>query len=89
MQERYPTLEDTAAFSVYCSCLYAYQMSIKYLDKDDKKKACEYIKGIVHQFYPSKKILSEKSMAMRVWVGCSKLSFDMTCRLRCLLNIGF
>lgn len=89
MREKYPMLTDKAAFSVYCACLYAYQMSIKYLDKEDKKKACEYIKGIVQQFYPSKKILSEKSVSMRVWAGCSKLSFDMTCRLRCLLNIGF
>lgn len=89
MQDRYPALTDKAAFSVYCACLYAYQMSIKYLDKNDKRKACEYIKNVVKEFYPSKKILSETSVTMRVWAGCSKLSFDMTCRLRCLLNIGF
>lgn len=89
IKKNYPMLEKKSQFSVYCACLYAYQMSIKYLGKEDKKQACKYIKDIVKQFYPDKKILDEKSFMMRLWVGCSKISFDLTCRLRCLFNIGF
>lgn len=89
IKNNYPLLENKSRFMVYCACLYAYQMALRYLKKKDKKQACQYIINIVKQYYPSKEILSDKSFMMRVWSICSKVSFDATCRIRCILNVGF
>ena len=89
VKEKYPALEEKAVFSVYSECLYAYQMSLKRLEKAEKQQACKYILGVVKNFYPSNNMMVQQSIMMRIWVLCSKISFDITCRLRCLLNIGF
>lgn len=89
VREYYPALVDQATFSVYCACLYAYQMSLRGLEKADKQKACSYILSVAKKFYPHKKILSKQSVMTRLWIACSKVSFGATCMLRNFLNIGF
>lgn len=89
IEKEYPRLKEKAANSVYYSCVYACQMSMKYLPRDERRRAKDYIKPIAKKFKIKSNELKKLPFKQRIWISLSKLSFFGTCKIRSLLGVGF
>lgn len=89
IDESFPALSSTARVNFYVSCFYAYQMTLKYLQGDDKKKA----KNIILNYIDGNRItsadmLTVENKKLKLWLKMSKVSFGLTCSLRNWMKVG-
>lgn len=86
IRRNYPTLVSVCETELFYTCLYHGQMAIKYLDRVETKKVFVFLKERI----PSLCFFSYGiSLKSRCWVILSKISLLITCRIRCVLGIGF
>lgn len=84
--QNYPTLVSICETELFYTCLYHGQMAIKYLNHVDTKRVFVFLKERI----PSLCFLSYHiPLKHRCWVILSKLSLLITCKIRCMLRIGF
>lgn len=86
--EHFPRLLPQAASSLWATCLYQGQMSLKYLDSKQQRQAFPYLRDCLASIPCGTVLKSDLSFLYRIWYLLSKLSFRGTCRLRNLLRIG-
>ncbi len=84
--KNYPQLTNQSNNSVYESCIYHYQMALTYLKEPEKGSTLSYIKNLSNQYFPE--IGTVGNLKKKIWTVMSRLSFDMTCRVRNRLGIG-
>lgn len=84
IKSNYPALEDIARTDLLSSCMYAMQMSLRYLPEKDMERAYHQIYGIWRK--AKGKICC--SFKQKVWYWMANMSFSGTCRLRNILKIG-
>ena len=89
ISHKYPNIKTKAANSVYCACIYACQMSMKYLKEEDKESAKAYIRPIAKRFRIKGNELKNLPFKQRLWMRLSNISFFGTCKIRCALGVGF
>ena len=89
IKKNFPSLDVEARNSLFFSCVYQYQMSLKYLPEKERKIAISIIKKYVNQSKIRVKDLKNTTIKQRIWGIMLMLSFDGTCRLRNLLHYGF
>lgn len=89
IEEYFPALAGHACLNLYGSCIYAGQMSLKYLDKKDMKTAREKIDGIREKLPDLWQEIGRQPLKQQLWLRLSKVSFWGTVRLKNLLRKGF
>ena len=89
IQEYFPALTGQAALSLYGSCIYAGQMSLKHLDKKDFQIAREKVNSIREEIPDISSEMRKLSLKQQLWLRLSKISFWGTVRLKNLLRRGF
>ena len=89
IEEFHPNLLRYSKIRVYLECVYAYQMSEKYLCDEELKKAKEYLLSIACEFKPSFSDFKGETLKQKIWLLMLKISFVGTCRFRSLIGYGF
>lgn len=89
IEEFHPDLLRYSKNRVYFECIYAYQMSERYLRDEDLKKSKDYLLSIVCEFKPSFNDFKGETLKQKIWLMLSKISFVGTCRFRSLIGYGF
>lgn len=89
MRARFPALEKDAKLSLYGSCIYLGQMSLKYLKGEERDRAKAKIDRIRRTCVPSGEELAAVPFRQKIWLWLSKCSFFGLCRLKNLLGKGF
>ena len=89
ISNNFPSLDIEARNSLFFSCVYQYQMVLKYLSGKDKKDAICIIMKYVKEAQIKMKDLSIVSWKQKIWGILLKISFGGTCRIRNILHYGF
>ena len=87
MKEYFPEFIPLSHEKLLSSCLYAAQMSLRYMKGEEKQKA---LKRIFQTFSNNDTTLPDGlSVKQRIWLSCAKISLRGTARVRNCLGIGF
>ncbi len=89
IEGHFPSLSGQARLNLYGSCIYAGQMSLKYLDQKDIKTAREKINSIRTEIPDISPEIRKQPLKQRLWLRLSKASFWGTVKLKNLLRRGF
>lgn len=89
LEERYPQLALAGKRNMLYSCAYAGQMTLKYLEGDEKAKAMGKIDSFRNKCRIGPGEAGEYSLYEKTWFFILSHSFWMGCRLRNLLKLGF
>ena len=84
----FPELSDCAGTNLFGSMIYAGQMSIRHLSKEDCSKALAILKRDFLAEIKSRHIQWVGSFGNKLWLCLSRVSFVGTCYLRNVLNRG-
>lgn len=84
----FPNLYNIACRDIWFSCIYHGQQSLKYLDKNDKRQAFNFLKRLLREYPFDIKSIKNEKKTHYIWFFMSKISFVLTCRLRNLLKVG-
>lgn len=81
IREHMPALTEECAFHLYFFCMYAMQMSMRYLPEEDFTTARGMIRTVLADIPP---IALSKNYSIKdtVWLIMARISFEGTCRLR-------
>jgi len=83
----FPSVSQAARINLWFSCIYAMQMSLTHLSKNDYTVSKKYIlktKRNCAKFF----LFAIKGIKPKIWYLFSKTSFIFTCRLRNRLGVG-
>ncbi len=88
IKDNFPKLIALAKCQLWFSCIYALQMGLLHLNKDDFKKSVGIVKQARQYCIPfeTKNILTPKQ---KLWLALSRISLLYTSKLRNYLKIGF
>lgn len=81
LKERFPALVREGKLILFFSCMHAMQMCQKYLRKEEQEMAWARIREILEKAGPVA-LKDGFSGKEKVWIGMSRVSFRMTCRVR-------
>lgn len=81
LKERFPALVREGKLILFFSCMHAMQMCQKHLGKEEQEIAWARIRGILDKAGPVA-LKDGFSGKEKVWIGMSRVSFRMTCRVR-------
>ncbi len=85
VEKSYPSLVDDARHDLLFSCMYAMQMSLRYMDASSLKTARKNIQKIALPLIPS---IQPRNSKEKIWLNLARISFVNTCKLRNFLKIG-
>lgn len=88
MAEHFPELVSQARISIYMSCIYHGQMSLKYLSSEDRKQALSYLESVKRKYPLRRELYRNKKMTYRLWLDLARLSLIGTCYLRNWFGVG-
>lgn len=87
MKEHLPEFISLSHENLLSSCLYAAQMSLRYMKGKEKQEA---LKRISQTFSNNDTTLPDNlSIKQRIWLSCAKISLRGAARVRNCLGIGF
>ena len=89
MNKHYPDVSQTAKINFFGSCIFAYQSILKFMSGEDKKKAEAIVLKYVKKCRISKDELNSLSGKNRFWFKFAVINFNLCCRIRSVLGIGF
>ena len=82
----YPELIRLSRLSVFASCFYHYQLSIRYLKSKERKNACSFLNQISKEFSPTFDDLKDFSLKNKMLFAIAKHSLFTASFIRFLLN---
>ncbi len=88
VQNQFPNLCSYARINLWYTCLYLGQMSLKHLNRVDKKKAFEIVNNAWHKYHVVFDDVREIPKIQQIWALFTKISVKNTCKLRNYLKIG-
>lgn len=86
IRRNYPTLVSVCETELFYTCLYHGQMATKYLDRVETKQVFAFLKEKIPSFCFLSYHIPLKN---RCWGIMSKISLLITCKIRCILGVGF
>lgn len=89
IEEKFPALIKVSKINLFESCIYSGQMTLKFLEKNEKKQAKKTIDNIRKQYSYDIRLLLQMGGSERVWCGMAKINFWGLCKLKNLLGKGF
>lgn len=87
LERRFPDMVEIAKWDLWFSCIYSFQMSLRFLPRDKCKIARQKIKNIIKNMEISL-CVRDRTLKEKMWLFLSKISFENTCRLRNILKVG-
>ena len=87
-RREFPELSREGLVNIWNCCIYYGQMTLLYLNEEDSEMAWRVIRHTQRQ-YPLK--MSEcrgQGTKLKIWIGLSKFSLPLTCRVRNKLKVG-
>ena len=87
--ERYPALSTVACLNLFESCLYAAQMSLRYLRGEEQREARRRIDLIRQSYSPTARQLNEFHGTQKLWSKLATMDFWATARWKNFLRKGF
>lgn len=85
----FPSLVKKGRLNLFFSCMYAGQMSIIYLDKNEKKKAFSLLKNIIEKYIDITFVEELPRIRDKIWLLLGMANFKFACMIRNLLKVGF
>lgn len=89
IEEKFPALTEVSKINLFESCIYSGQMTLKFLEKNEKKQAKIIIDNIRKQYSCNIRLLLQMGGSERLWCGIAKINFWGLCKLKNLLGKGF
>lgn len=89
IEARYPTLAQIARVNLFQSCLYAGQMSLRYLCGKERKEAIHRINAHRKACNLNNSDMNALHGSERLWTMMARIGFWNTCLARVLLKRGF
>lgn len=89
IEEKFPALTEVSKINLFKSCIYSGQMTLKFLEKNEKKQAKIIIDNIRKQYSCDIRLLLQMGGSERLWCGMAKINFWGLCKLKNLLGKGF
>lgn len=89
IEHHYPELSRMGRLNLFSTCIYSYQMSLRYLSGGERNEAQSRINSIQKECRPVQKDLRDLSRKKKAWVRAALVDFKHTCLIRNLLDIGF
>lgn len=89
IEEKFPALTEVSKINLFESCIYSGQMTLKFLEKNEKKQAKIIIDNIRKQYSCDIRLILQMSGSERLWCGMAKINFWGLCKLKNLLGKGF
>ena len=89
IEEKFPALTEVSKINLFESCIYSGQMTLKFLEKNEKKQAKIIIDNIRKQYSCNIRLLLQMGGSERLWCGIAKMNFWGLCKLKNLLGKGF
>lgn len=89
IEEKFPALTEVSKINLFESCIYSGQMTLKFLEKNEKKQAKIIIDNIRKQYSCDIRLLLQMGGSERLWCGMAKINFWGLCKLKNLLGKGF
>ena len=87
INKHFPDLAQKCLTNLLFTCIYHGQLSIKFLNKNDKKVALKNLESIVVKNIKHLK-LNSLTIKQKIWINITKISFVITCKIRNILKIG-
>lgn len=88
IDQKYPELSDIAATNLMGSIIYAGQMSIAYLDEEERNKAVKILKGYIKDIFEAHSYHFIDLPKQKLWLYMGKKQLVFTCRLRNILRMN-
>lgn len=89
VEEHFPMLAEEAQINLFASCIYSGQMTLRYLPRDDKRRARAVIDRMIEENNLRAAGTANLTGGAKLWIILAKWSFWGTCRLKNLLGRGF
>lgn len=89
IEEKFPALIEVSKINLFESCIYSGQMTLKFLEKNEKKQAKIIIDNIRKHYSCDIRLLLQMGGSERLWCGMAKINFWGLCKLKNLLGKGF
>lgn len=89
IEKNFPVLTEVSKINLFESCIYSGQMTLKFLEKNEKKQAKIIIDNIRKQYSCDIRLLLQMDGSERLWCGMAKINFWGLCKLKNLLGKGF
>ena len=86
IEEKFPALTEVSKINLFESCIYSGQMTLKFLEKNEKKQAKIIIDNIRKQYSCNIRLLLQMGGSERLWCGIAKINFWGLCKLKNLLG---
>ena len=87
LAEFFPELEKRARVGIHNACIYHGQMVLKYLPKQGREKAIEYLNSVKQKYPIRASDYANRKTTHRLWLGLSRVSLQGVCRLKNLLGV--
>jgi len=88
ISEEFPELEPIARRNIVVSCIYHGQMALRYLPKDEQKKAIDYLNDVKSRYRLTHKDYADEKITHRVWFFIAGKSLKTVCKMKNCLGIG-
>lgn len=88
IESQFPNLFSQARVNLWYTCLYMGQMSLKYMNETEKKRAFEILNKAWDKYHVVSNDVQNIPKMQRIWVLFTEISIKNTCRLRNYLKIG-
>lgn len=89
IEDKFPLLSSVAKTELFGSCIFACQSAMRYMSSDEKKKAKCVIKSYAKACKPKKEDLKLLDGKTRMWFFLANVSFELCCKIRNMLGVGF
>ena len=84
-----PELLNIAKQNLWFSCIYAMQMLLKFCSSEEQAEGKKIIRAVLRRYPIQLRCAGGMSMKQFIWLTMAKVSFDLTCRIRTKLGIGY
>lgn len=88
LAERFPELEKEARLSIFGNCIYHGQMAMKYLPKDQRKKALRYLDEVKNKYPVKRDDYADQKITHRLWLNMARVSLPLVCQIKNRIKVG-
>lgn len=89
LEENMPSLVTAGKTKLIYTCLYHGQLSLKYLEKESKRKAFQFLMQTIKRYRVNKQDLAVLPLSDKIWFCMANVSLQITCMIRNGLRIGY
>ena len=89
MEKYFPELAEENLNNLWFSCIYAMQVLIKFCSQEEQSEGKKTIRNILRRYPIQLRCAKGVDIKQFIWLVMAKISFDLTCKIRTKLGIGF